>query len=366
MSAPSAAPAPPDRPAAATPGYMPIPVTVLTGFLGSGKTTLLNRLLVAPHGQRLAVIENEFGEVGIDAQLLVRDTQPEIVQTDNGCLCCTVRGDLERALKSLHQRRRAGEVAFDRVVIETTGLAQPAPVVQTLLVDPYLSAHYRIDGVVTLVDALHGVSQLDRHVEAQEQVGFADRLVITKPDLVDAAALDALADRLKDMNPRAAVAVAANGDLAVEHVLDVGGFDVDGVLELHPGFPRYTGVTQHSAEVGAFVYRATRPFDREALEFFLQMVDEWYGADLLRAKGVLAFDDDPRRWIFQAVHRQRTLALGAPWAAGEPPASALVFIGIRLPRDLLAGGLDKCLTAALPDPAAARPAPLSPSPDASR
>ena len=185
-----------------------IPVTVLTGFLGSGKTTLLNRLLADSHGQRLAVIENEFGEVNIDSSILVRDSGIEIVQTENGCLCCTVRGDLQRALLDLADRQSAGVLAFDRVIIETTGLAQPAPVVQTILIDPAIAGRYRLDGVVTLVDAKHGGAQLDTHVEAQEQVGFADRLVVSKPDLVSDTQREALEARLKDMNPRAAVRAA--------------------------------------------------------------------------------------------------------------------------------------------------------------
>jgi len=319
-----------------------IPVTVLTGFLGSGKTTLLNRLLADRHGQRLAVIENEFGAVGVDGQILVRDAGEEVIQTENGCLCCTVRGDLRRGLVDLHRRRATGEIAFDRVVIETSGLAQPAPVVQTLLVDPYLGAHFRLDGVVTLVDARHGPDQLDRHPEAQEQAGFADRLILTKPDLVDAAALAALADRLKDMNPRAEVRVASFGDAAVDWVLDVGGFDPDSVLALHPGFPRYAAPTVHTSHVESMVYRAGHPFDRERLEYLLEMILEWYGADLLRYKGVLGFAGDPRRWIFQGVHRQRTLALGEPWKADEPHGSVLVWIGMRLPREALQQGLDKC------------------------
>ena len=327
-------------------GFRQIPVTILTGFLGSGKTTLLNRLLSEQHGQRLAVIENEFGEVNIDSQLLVRDTTEEIVQTENGCLCCTVRGDLKRGLVDLQKRRAAGEIAFDRVVIETTGLAQPAPIVQTLLTDPYLGAHYRLDGVVTLVDAHHGQAQLDQHPEAQEQVGFADRLVLTKPDLADSAELVALADRLKDMNPRAELRMARFGDAAVDWVLDVGGFDPDTVLALHPGFPRYARPTEHSAHVGSFVFRSSEPFDRERLEYFVEMMLEWYGADLLRYKGILAFADDPRRWIFQGVHRQRTLSLGEPWADCESRESVVVFIGVKLPAGPLRQGLEKCLAGA--------------------
>lgn len=319
------------------------PVTVLTGFLGSGKTTLLNHLLAAPHGHRLAVIENEFGEVDVDSRILMQDTAEEIVQTSNGCLCCTVRGDLKRGLVTLRTRRAAGELEFDRVVIETTGLAQPAPVVQTLLSDAWLSAHYRLDGVVTLVDALHGPAQLDRHPEAQEQVGFADRLIITKPDLAEAAALSALETRLKDMNPRAPVRTARQGDAPVDWVLDIGGFDPGTVLDLHPGFPRYARATEHTPHVESWVHRAQRPFDRDRLGLFLETLLEWYGADLLRYKGIVAFENDPRRWIFQGVHRQQSLALGDAWADGEPRASAMVFIGTRLPRDMLQRGLDKCI-----------------------
>ncbi|MBL8534468.1 MAG: GTP-binding protein [Betaproteobacteria bacterium] len=318
-----------------------LPVTVVTGFLGSGKTTLINGLLKSPHGLKLAVIENEFGAVGVDGQILVRDGAEEIIQTENGCLCCTVRGDLKRALTSLYERRAAGELAFDRVVIETTGLAQPAPVVQTLLVDAYLAARYRIDGVVTLVDALHGAEQLDRHPEAQEQAGFADRLILTKPDLVSPEQLTALADRLKDMNPRAAVRIARQGDVQADWVLDVGGFDVSGVLDLHPGFPRYARPAVHSPGVESWVHRTDAPFDRERLELFLETLLEWYGADLLRYKGILSLEDDPRRWIFQGVHRQRSLVPGEPWTDG-PRSSVLVFIGTALPRAVLDKGLEKC------------------------
>ncbi len=323
-----------------------IPVTVLTGFLGSGKTTLLNHLLTDPHRQRLAVIENEYGAVNIDNAILVHDPTTEIIETENGCLCCTVRGDLQKALTDLALRRDAGALAFDRVVIETTGLAQPAPVVQTLLLDPAIGAHYRLDGVVTLVDAKYGGNQLDTHVEAQEQVGFADRLIITKPDLVLDGERAALESRLKDMNPRAAIRTARFGDAPIEWVMEVGGFDAGTALELHPGFPRYARATGHTSGVESFVWRGERPFDRERFDFLLQMISQWYGPDLLRYKGVLEFEDDPARWVFQGVHRQQTLTRDRLWASGEPRGSVLVFIGIGVPRAMLGGGLDKCLAGA--------------------
>lgn len=323
-----------------------IPVTVLTGFLGSGKTTLLNRLLAEAHGQRLAVIENEFGEVDVDGAILVRETAAEIVATENGCLCCTVRGDLNRALADLSDRRTAGELAFDRVIIETTGLAQPAPVVQTILIDSGLAARYRLDGVVTLVDAKHGSAQLDTHAEAQEQVGFADRLIVSKPDLVTAAELAALEARLMDMNPRAGLRVARFGDAPIDWVTDVGGFDATAVLDLHPGFPRYTKTTEHTPGVESFVWRRPTALDRTRFEFLLQMISEWYGPDLLRYKGILEFEGDPARWILQGVHRQQTLTAGNPWVNGEPRGGVLVFIGTGLPRGMLEQGLDKCLVGA--------------------
>ena len=232
------------------------------------------------------------------------------------------------------------------MIIETTGLAQPAPVVQTILIDPTIAEHYRLDGVVTLVDAKHGEAQLDTHVEAQEQVGFADRLVVTKPDLVNDSQREALEARLMDMNPRAAMRVARFGDAPIQWVTDVGGFDASAVLELHPGFPRYTRPAGHTPGVESFVWRSDRPFDRTRFDFLLGMINQWYGPDLLRYKGILEFEGDPARWVFQGVHRQQTLTAGSPWVNDEPRGSVLVFIGVGLPREVLGQGLDKCLAGA--------------------
>lgn len=325
-----------------SPAGQPVPVTILTGFLGSGKTTLLNRLLARPQGRRLAVIENEFGEVNVDSEILVQERAEEIVATESGCLCCTVRGDLGRALVAFAQRRERGELAFDHVVIETTGLAQPAPVVQTVLIDPFIEARYRLDGVVTLVDASNALNQLQRHREAQEQVAFADRVFVTKSDLVAADALDDVLDTLKDLNPSATISEARFGEAPTEAVLDVGGFNSSHVLALHPGFPKYAAHLGHNPEVSAMVYRTDQPFDRDRFEFFLQTMQEWYGPDLLRYKGIVGFEGDADRWIFQGVHRKHTLSRGQAWVNGQPAESVLVFIGVRLPKAVLEKGLQQC------------------------
>jgi len=324
-----------------------IPVTVLTGFLGSGKTTLLNRILHEPHGHRIAVIENEFGEAGIDNELLVQDRDEQIVEMNNGCICCTVRGDLVRILGDLAARREAGRLGFDRVVIETTGLADPAPVAQTFFVDDAIVPRYRLDAIVTMVDALHAPSQLDEHHEAQEQVAFADRLLITKIDLVDPGAVQSLRARLVRMNPRARIAEARHGVAAVDDLLDIRGFDLNAILEIDPEF--LTNVDhEHDDDVSSFVFRETRPLDVERLEEFLGGVVQVYGPQMFRYKGVLAAAGKPRRVVFQGVHMMMAADWGAPWKPGESRESRMVFIGRDLPRDMLLAGLAQCAVDAGP------------------
>jgi G3E family GTPase len=234
-----------------------VPVTILTGFLGAGKTTLLNRILTERHGLQIAVIENEFGEVGIDNDLLI-ESEELIVEMNNGCICCRVRGDLTRILGELAQRRQGDGLAFDRVMIETTGLADPAPVAQTFFVDDTVREHYRLDGIVTVVDARHAMHQLDTHHEAQEQVAFADRLVISKTDLVAADLEARLRERLRGMNPRARIDRAHFGETSLAELLDIRGFDLDAALETGPDF--LTDAThEHDDEIGSFVYRTTHP-----------------------------------------------------------------------------------------------------------
>ena len=321
----------------------PIPVTIVTGFLGSGKTTLLNRILTERHGEKIAVIENEFGEVGIDNELLLTGEE-QIVELANGCICCTVRGDLVRILGELAEKRRSGALAFDRVLIETTGLANPAPVAQTFFLDAAVAADYRLDAVLTLVDAVHAMRQLDEHELAQQQVGFADRLLLTKTDLVDAQQSAELRERLARINARAPIASVHFGETPIDRLLDIGGFKLDDVLAIAPGFLAGGHAHRHHDDrIGSFAFRAQRDFDATRLQDFLGDLIRVFGPDLLRYKGVLAIAGLPRRMIVQGVHELLGSSAGAPWSDGEARHSAFVFIGRDLPREIIAQGLEKSL-----------------------
>ena len=315
-----------------------VPVTILTGFLGSGKTTLLNYILKQPHGHRIAVIENEFGEAGIDNELLIQEQGEQIIEMNNGCICCTVRGDLVRILGELAGKRRAGTLQFDRVVIETTGLADPAPVAQTFFVDEDITQNFMLDAIVTLVDAKHAPLQLDEHHEAQEQVGFADRILLTKTDLVNPDEVRALHQRLARMNPRARIAESRQGVAALEDLLDIRGFNLNAILEIEPDF--LSDVThEHDDEITSFVFREKRPMDLEKIEDFLSAMVQVHGAQLLRYKGILNIHGVDRRVVFQGVHMLMGSDLAQPWAAGETRESKMVFIGKDLPREALEKGL---------------------------
>jgi G3E family GTPase len=332
-----------------------IPVTILTGFLGSGKTTLLNRILSEQHGQRIAVIENEFGETGIDNELLVQDQGEQIVEMNNGCICCTVRGDLVRILGELHDKREAGTLRFERVIIETTGLADPAPVAQTFFVDEDIGMRYLLDAIVTLVDARHAMAQLDEHHEAQEQVGFADRILVSKTDLVTTDEVRVLEQRLRRMNARAPIQPVHFGQAPIEQLLDIRGFNLNAILEIEPDF--LSDVThEHDDEVTSFVFRAERPFDERRLDDFFGSLLQVHGSNLMRYKGVIAVADHDRRVVLQGVHMLMGTDQGAPWKQDEPPNSRIVFIGKDMPRDLILRGLEQCLVPADKAPARAKTA----------
>ncbi|WP_119153833.1 CobW family GTP-binding protein [Caldimonas tepidiphila] len=340
-----------------------IPATILTGFLGSGKTTLLKRVLSEAHGQKIAVIENEFGEENIDNDILVTESKEQIVQMSNGCICCTIREDLRATLTDLAARRRKGELDFDRIVIETTGLADPGPVAQTFFMDDEIAESFLLDSILTLVDAKHAERQLDERQEARRQVGFADQLFISKTDLVDEAAADALSHRLKHMNPRAPQRRVHFGEVPISEVFDLRGFNLNAKLDIDPEFlsegahdhahhdhdhehgehcdhPHHH---HHDDDVKSFVFRSERAFNPARLEDFLGTLVQIYGPRMLRYKGVLYMAGTDRKVIFQGVHQLMGSDLGPKWAAGETPMSKLVFIGIDLPRDIFTQGLEQCL-----------------------
>jgi G3E family GTPase len=319
-----------------------IPVTILTGFLGAGKTTLLNRILTEQHGERIAVIENEFGETGVDNDILVKDREEQIVEMNNGCLCCTVRGDLVRILGDLGRKRKQGKLRFDRVIIETTGLANPGPVAQTFFMDEAIHDQYLLDAVVTVVDAKHAGQQLDQHDEARRQVGFADRILISKADLVEEENVDELMQRLRQMNPRAHQKKVHFGDADIREILDIRGFNLDAAIEVDPEFLT-SDYHEHDDEVTSFVWKDPRPMHMEKIETFLSLMVQNYGEDLLRYKGVLNVQGEPRRMIFQGVHMLMGGTPGKPWEPGEKRESVMVFIGRKIPRRLFEEGLAYCV-----------------------
>ncbi|TAK45214.1 MAG: GTP-binding protein, partial [Betaproteobacteria bacterium] len=283
----------------------------------------------------------EFGEIGVD-NAIIESGDEQIVEMNNGCICCTVRGDLIRILGNLKQRREQGALNFDRVVIETTGMADPGPVAQTFFTDEEIGNYYLLDSILTVVDAKHAPQQLDEFHEAQEQVGFADRILLSKTDLVAPAEVDALVERLRHMNPRAPVKPVHFGAAPIGEILDIRGFNLNAILELDPQFLNDIQ-HEHHDQVESFVFRSDRPFNGDQLEQFLSGMIQVYGPDLLRYKGVLWTRGNPRRVVFQGVHMMMGGDLGKPWAKGEKKQSVMVFIGKKLPKDLFVAGLEQCL-----------------------
>ncbi|RXU61240.1 GTPase [Pseudomonas protegens] len=318
----------------------PIPVTVLSGFLGAGKTTLLRHLLKAEHGLKIAVIENEFSEAGIDTQLL--GEQPVQVMTlSNGCVCCTIHTDLTKALYLLLERLDSGEIAFDRLVIECTGLADPAPVAQTFFIDEELRERYILDGIITLVDAKHAEFHLTQTI-AQAQIGFADRLLVSKRDLVDEPTFDALSQRLTRINRRAPIRVVEHGRIDLAELLDVRGFnlnaDLGGGISLRP-------VSQAPSvdRISSLVLRTEQALDLDRLSEFMNELLEDHGKQLLRYKGVLNVIDEPRRMVFQGVLKLYGFDWDTEWAEGEARESVMVFIADDLPEEKIRQGFDRML-----------------------
>ena len=347
-----------------------IPATILTGFLGSGKTTLLKRVLQEAHGQKIAVIENEFGEENIDSDILVSDTTEQIIQMSNGCICCTIREDLRATLRDLAEKKRKGLLDFERVVIETTGVADPGPVAQTFFMVDEVAESYLLDSILTLVDAKHAAQQLNDRQEARRQVGFADQIFISKADLVSADDLAALQHRLKHMNPRAPQRAVHFGEVGLNEVFDLRGFNLNSKLDIDPDFLKEEAHEHHDHapgehcdhpshqhgheaahghhhhhddDVKSFVFKSERAFDPAKLEDFLGAMVNVYGPRMLRYKGVLYMKGTERKVIFQGVHQLMGSDLGPQWADNELRCSKMVFIGIDLPKDILLQGLEQSL-----------------------
>ena len=309
-------------------------VTVITGYLGAGKTTLINSLLSRPQVGRYAVIVNEFGDLGIDGDLIL-DTDEEIIELTNGCLCCSVRGDLFAALRNL--RPRLAEI--DGVIIETTGLANPAPVAQTFLVGEEDSDDYALDAVVTLVDTCHGAALLDSEREAVSQVAFADRLVLTKTDRAAAETVAQLRSRLRALNPSAAVIEAHHGAVPTGSITGLGAFDM-GKLDLERG---PVGSHTHSADVRSLSLTADRPIDPDRFMQWMQQVVVTDGMNILRTKGVIDFEGESRRFVFQGVQTVLEGDVQGPWPDGTRE-SRMIIIGRNLDADALRTGWRNCLT----------------------
>ena len=343
------------------------PVTVLTGYLGAGKTTLLNRILSEDHGKRYAVIVNEFGEIGIDNDLIVGSDE-EVYEMNNGCVCCTVRGDLIRVLSGLMKRQGSGK-GFDAIVIETTGLADPAPVAQTFFMDDEVRAKTKLDSVTAVVDAKHVLLRLEDSREAREQIAFADQIVLNKADLVSEAELKVVEGRLRRLNPLAPIHRATRSNVPLDTVLGRGGFDLDRILELEPEFlnPAHGeaghvhdedcdhdhdhghGHEGHDHAHGHVIddikgvsLRLEAPVDGEKVTRWLNETLQAQGPDILRAKGILDVKGEERRLVFQAVHMLLEGDFQRPWRENEARSSRMVFIGRNLDEAALRRGFEAC------------------------
>jgi len=316
----------------------PIPVTVLTGYLGAGKTTLLNRILTEQHGKRYAVIINEFGEVGIDNDLVV-DADEEVFEMNNGCICCTVRGDLIRIIGGLMKRKDK----FDAILVETTGLADPGPVVQTFFVDEEVRAKTRLDAVVTVVDAKNLGQRLADSHEAEEQIAFADVILLNKVDLVSPEEVGQVEKRIRGINPYAKLHKTERSRIAIGEVLGRGAFDLDRILAVEPDFLTDEHAHEHDSAVTSVSVKSEDAVVPERFFSWMQGVIAEKGVDILRMKGILAMADSDQRYVIQGVHMLVEGDHQRPWKAGEPRESRLVFIGRNLDAEALRRGFEACI-----------------------
>ena len=314
------------------------PVTVLTGYLGAGKTTLLNRILTEDHGKRYAVIVNEFGELGIDNDLVV-NADEEVFEMNNGCICCTVRGDLIRIIEGLMKRKDK----FDGILVETTGLADPGPVAQTFFTDDDVRAKTRLDAIVTVVDARHFPVQLEQGDEAEEQVAFADVILLNKTDLASADELEKVEARIRGINPYARIHRTEKSRIDLDAILDKGAFDLARILEFEPDFLEHGHDHNHEETVKSLSLTADKPVDSNKFQKWMGALLQLRGGDILRSKGILAIDGAAKRYVYQGVHMMMDSDWGTPWKEGEKRSSKLVFIGRNLDGANLQRGFEACL-----------------------